>query len=99
VTKKCLKDDQTERMGHAMKTRITWAGMVGHVARAVIFGLVGVFLVKAAIEYKANEAIGLDGALAKLYGQTYGPWLLGTVAAGLVVFGIFSITEARYRRI
>jgi hypothetical protein len=99
VTKKFLDDDKTERMGPAVKTWITWAGMVGHVARAVVFGLVGVFLVKAAVDYKANEAIGIDGALAKLYGQSYGPYLLGTVAAGLVAFGIFSITEARYRRI
>ena len=82
-----------------MKTWITWAGMIGHVARAVVFGLVGVFLIRAAIDYKANEAIGLDGALAKVYDSAYGPWLLGAVAAGLVLFGIFSITEARYRRI
>jgi hypothetical protein len=99
VTKKFLDDDKTERMGRAMKSWITWAGMVGHVARAVVFGLVGVFLVKAAVDYQANEAIGVDGALAKLYGQSYGPYLLGIVAAGLVAFGIFSITEARYRRI
>ena len=57
------------------------------------------FLVKAAVEYKANEAIGIDGALAKLYDRPYCPWLLGAVAAGLIAFGIFSITEARYRRI
>jgi hypothetical protein len=99
VTKKFLDDDKTERMGRAMKTWITWAGIVGHIARAIVIGLVGVFLVKAAVEYKANEAIGLDGALAKLYGQGYGPYLLGAVAAGLVAFGVFSITEARYRRI
>ena len=83
----------------AYSGRITWAGTVGHVARAVVVALVGVFLVRAAIDYKANEAIGLDGALAKLYNRPYGPWLLGAVAAGLVAFGIFSITEARYRRI
>jgi hypothetical protein len=99
VTRKFLDDDKTERMGRVTETWITWAGVVGHVARAVVFGLVGVFLVKAAIDYKANEAIGLDGALAKLYSQSYGPWLLGAVAAGLVAFGVFSITEARYRRI
>ena len=57
------------------------------------------FLVKAAIDYRANEAVGLDGALAKLYDRSYGPWFLGAVAARLVVFGIFSSTEARYRRI
>jgi len=60
---------------------------------------IGVFLVKAAIDYRANEAVGLDGALAKLYDRSYGPWFLGAVAARLVVFGIFSSTEARYRRI
>jgi hypothetical protein len=99
VTKKFLDDDKTEKMGPTMEKWITRAGIVGHVARAVVFALVGVFLVKAAIDYKANEAIGLDGALAKLYDRAYGPWFLGAVAAGLVVFGVFSITEARYRRI
>jgi hypothetical protein len=57
-----------------------------------------VFLVKAAVDYKANEAIGLDGALAELYYQAYGPWLLGAVALGLMAFGLFSISGARYRR-
>ena len=62
-------------------------------------GSSGSSCVKAAIDYKANEAIGLDGALAKLYNQPFGPWLLGAVAAGLIAFGLFSISEARYRRI
>jgi hypothetical protein len=97
--KKFLDDDKTEKMGPTVKAWITRAGIVGHIARAVVFGLVGVFLVKAAIDYRANEAIGLDGALAKLYGASYGPYLLGAVAAGLIVFGVFSLTEARYRRI
>ena len=82
-----------------MPTWFTALGTVGHVARAVVFGLVGVFLVKAAYDYKANEAIGLDGALAKLYNGAYGSWLLGAVAAGLIAFACFSLVEARYRRI
>ena len=45
--------------------------------------MVAAFLLKAAYDYKANEAIGLDGALAKLYNGAYGSWLLGAVAAGL----------------
>jgi hypothetical protein len=61
--------------------------------------LIAVFLIKAAYDYKANEAIGLDGALAKLYNGAYGAWLLGLVAAGLIAFGCFSLAEARYRRI
>ena len=99
VRRKFLGDSKTEQMPRAVKTWIAWFGTVGHVARAIVFALVGVFLLKAAINYKANEAIGLDGALAKLYQQTYGPWILGVVAAGLIAFGLFSLTEARYRRI
>ena len=54
---------------------------------------------KAAYDYKANEAIGLDGALGKLYNGAYGSWLLGAVALGLLAFACFSLVEARYRRI
>jgi hypothetical protein len=97
--RKFLDDSKTEEMHPATKAFVTWFGTVGHVARAVVFALVGVFLIKAAVEYKANAAVGLDGALAKLYDEAYGPWLLGAVAAGLVAFAVFSLSEARYRRI
>ena len=71
--------------------------MAGHVARFVIFGLIGVFVTKAAIDYDPTEAIGLDGALQKLAHQSYGPWLLGLTAAGLVCYGIYCLVDARYR--
>jgi hypothetical protein len=96
---KFLDDSNTQKMSPAVKKWFTVAGTVGHLARAVVFGLIGIFLIKAAVDYKANEAVGLDGALAKLYNGAYGSWLLGAVAAGLVAFGAFSMTEARYRRI
>lgn len=73
------------------------AGVVGHLARAVVFALIGVFLVRAAIQYDPNEAIGLDGALQKLARASYGPYLLGLTAAGLVAYGIFCLVDARYR--
>lgn len=99
VRQKFLDDSKIEKMGPAIKKWFTRFGTVGHVARAIVLALVGIFLIKAAIDYKADEAIGLDGALAKVYGQPYGPGLLGAVALGLLIFGLFSISEARYRRI
>jgi Domain of Unknown Function (DUF1206) len=96
---KFLDDSNTQKMSPAVKKAFTVIGTVGHLARAVVFGLVGIFLIKASIDYRANEVVGLDGALAKLYNGAYGSWLLGAVAAGLVAFAAFSITEARYRRI
>lgn len=97
--KKFLDDSKTGEMPELVRTWFTVLGTVGHIARAVVFGMIAVFLLKAAYDYKANEAIGLDGALAKLYNGAYGGWLLGVVAVGLIAFGCFSLVDARYRRI
>jgi hypothetical protein len=72
-------------------------GVVGHVARGVVFGLIGIFIVKAAVDYNPKDAIGLDGALQKLAHASYGPYLLGLTAAGLVCYGLFCLVDARYR--
>jgi hypothetical protein len=74
-------------------------GIVGLFARAVVFGLVAWFLVKAAVEFDPDEAVGLDGALRKLADAPYGPLLLGVTAAGLVAYGLFCVAQARYRRV
>jgi hypothetical protein len=73
------------------------AGVAGHLARGVVFGLIGAFVAKAALEYDPKEAIGLDGALRKLAQAEYGPWLLGVTAAGLVAYGVYCLVDARYR--
>ena len=56
-------------------------------------------MIKAAVDYNPNKAVGLDGALAKLANHSYGSYLLGIVAAGLVAFAVYSLSDARYRRI
>jgi hypothetical protein len=99
LTKRFLKDSKVEEMSPATKTWITRIGMFGHLARMVVFGLVGVFLIKAAIDYNAKQAVGLDGALAKLLDHSYGQLLLGVVAVGLIAFALYSLSDARYRRI
>ncbi len=99
VRQRFLDEIKVEEMSVATETWITVIGTIGHVARAIVFGLVGWFLLKAAYEYDAKEAVGLDGALTKILKAEYGPWLLGLVAAGLMAFGVYSLSEARYRRI
>jgi Domain of Unknown Function (DUF1206) len=86
-------------MGRHVERWAVASGVAGHVARGVVFALVGVFLAKAAIEYDPAEAIGIDGALLKLVEQPAGPLLLGAVAAGLVAYALYCLVEARYRRI
>ena len=94
-----LKDSKTEQMDTAVRRAFKTVAVFGHLARAVVFGLVGSFLVKAAADYNPNKAVGLDGALAKLANHSYGPVLLGVVAAGLVAFSLYSFADVRYRRI
>jgi hypothetical protein len=95
-----FKDDlHTERMSARAERWATRVGVIGFLARAVVFSLVGVFIVRAAVQYDPREAIGLDGALQKLAHQTFGPLLLGVVAAGLVAFGLFYFVRALYREV
>jgi formate hydrogenlyase subunit 3/multisubunit Na+/H+ antiporter MnhD subunit len=73
------------------------AGVAGHVARCVVFGLIGIFVVKAALDYDPRKAIGLDGALQKLAHASYGPFLLGLTAAGLLAYAVYCFVDARLR--
>ena len=66
LSKDFLDDSKTEQMSSRRAAAIERLGVVGHLARMVVFGLIGVFLIKAAVDYNPNEAVGLDGALAKL---------------------------------
>jgi len=99
VSRKFLEEDKTTEMGPATRTWITVIGVIGHLARMVAFGLIGIFLVRAAIDYAPSKARGLDGALASIAHHSYGQFLLAVVAAGLIAFGLYSIADARYRRI
>jgi hypothetical protein len=99
LAQKFLDDAKTSEMGEGVRKAYTALGVFGHVARAVVFALIGYGMIKAAIDYDPNKAVGLDGALRKLTDASYGPALLGIVAAGLVGFAAYSIADARYRKV
>lgn len=71
-----------------------WLGRIGYAARGIIFMTVGYLLARAALDRSPAEAGGLEQAL---------DWLRGpaeyAVALGLLLFGLYSIVEARYRSI
>lgn len=87
------------QMSDREETWITHGGRFGLAARGIVFGIVGVFLIQAAVSFNPNEARGLGGALQELVRQPFGPWVLGVVAFGLVAYGILMLALARYRRI
>ncbi|HEY2268769.1 MAG TPA: DUF1206 domain-containing protein [Streptosporangiaceae bacterium] len=78
---------------------VVWLGKFGGIARGAVFVTAGVFLVIAAIEAKPQQAKGVDSALRVLASTPLGPWLLLLVAIGLIMFGLFSLCQARWERL
>ncbi len=71
----------------------------GVIARGVVFALIGLFLVQAAVLRNPGAAKGLDGALLELATKPYGTVLVAIVALGLIAFGLYSFLCARWMRI
>ena len=90
------------KTGQMSETELKWTtriAFVGLTSRAIVFGLISWFFFKAAADYDAKKARGLDGALRKLANAPYGTALLSIVAAGLFAYGVFCIIQARYREV
>jgi len=99
IAKKFMDTSRTEQMDRPVRRAYAALGVFGHLARAVVFVLVGYGLIRAAADYDPHKAVGLDGALSELARASYGPQLLGLVAAGLIAFAVYSAADARYRKI
>ena len=69
----------------------------GILARAVVFAIIGAFLIVAAFQADPDEAKGVGGALSWLQGQAWGGILLGLIGLGLIAFAFYSFLQARYR--
>jgi hypothetical protein len=99
LSKKFLEYSKTGEMSPGVLKAFSAIGVVGLVARAVAFALIGIFILKAALDYSPKDAVGIDGALARLTQHAYGTAALIVVGCGLIAFGVYSIADARYRRI
>lgn len=78
---------------------VTVLGVTGGVARGAVFVAAGIFILTAAVQYDPDEAKGVDATLRSFAHTPVGPWLLAAVAAGLILFGVFSFASARWRKL
>ncbi len=99
VRTKFEKHLDTRAMPPALCRATRVVGLLGHVARGVVAGLAGLLLAKAALDFDAQQAKGVDGTLRTIADQPYGKALLLLAAAGMAAFGLYSLVEARYRRL
>jgi hypothetical protein len=77
----------------------TVSGSVGYVTLGILSLIVGYSLVRVAVDYDPSEAGGWDKALRLLSGLNEGRWLLGAVAVGLIMYGLYFILLVRYREL
>jgi hypothetical protein len=79
-----------------------WSGYIGTfgmAARGFVFLIIAFFLIRTAVQADPDETKGLDGALAELAMQPFGPLLLAIVSLGFISYGFFMFASAKYRRL
>jgi hypothetical protein len=99
LRRKFLKYLRTSQMSRRTHRVVKVLGVIGTVARGLVVALVGILVIDAAVSHSPAKSGGIDKALLTLRDQTFGPILLVLVALGLVVFGIYGLCEARWRKV
>ncbi|MFE0514489.1 DUF1206 domain-containing protein [Streptomyces sp. NPDC058964] len=90
---------RTGEMSARARRFVDVTGVGGGLSRGAVFVAAGAFVVRAAVEYRPDRAKGIDDTLRSFAAAPAGPWLLAAVAAGLVLFGVFSCAAARWCRV
>jgi len=96
---KFMKYLRTGQMSARARRVVRLLGITGTIARGLVFALVGVLVIDAAVTHKASESGGIDKALLTLRDQPFGEFLMLAAALGLVIFGVYGLCEARWRKV
>jgi hypothetical protein len=96
---KFMHDYEHTEMSQAERDWAKPIGRFGLTARGVTFCLIGVFVMLAGWQTNAGEVKGLGDAFETVAAQPFGQVMLLVIATGFVAYGVFCISQARYRRI
>ncbi|RQX07946.1 DUF1206 domain-containing protein [Micromonospora arida] len=97
--KKFEKHLKTGEMNPKTRQLARRLGMAGYIAKGVAYGIAGLLVILAAVNYDPEKARGLDAALHTLREQSYGTFLLALVALGIAAFGVYCFLQSRYRKV
>ena len=99
IKRKFMKYLRTGEMSRRTRQVVERLGQVGTTARGIVFAIVGALIIDAAVTFSPKKSGGLDKALLTLRHQPFGEFLLLIVALGVLIFGIYGLCEARWRRV
>jgi hypothetical protein len=99
IRRKFLKYLRLSQMSPRTRRIVERLGMIGTAARGAVFALAGILVIEAAVSYQPSKAGGIDKALLTLRNQPFGEFLLILAALGLIIFGVYGLCEARWRKV
>ncbi|HEU0027826.1 MAG TPA: DUF1206 domain-containing protein [Ktedonobacterales bacterium] len=82
-----------------VRAGVVLLGRVGYTSLGCVFAIIGAFFIVAALRHDPSQAKGLSGALEVALREPFGSVLLAVIALGLLAYGVYSLAQARYRRI
>lgn len=88
-----------QQMSRTARDWIVKLGRAGLAARAVIFAIMGTFLVRAGMNANPDGAVSTSGALRQIAQEPMGQVMLFLVAVGLAGYGLYMVASAKYRRV
>jgi hypothetical protein len=99
IRRKFMKYLATAQMSRRTRRVVEILGVIGTIARGVVFGIAGILVIEAAVTHDVGKSGGIDKALLTLRDQPFGQFLLAVAALGLIIFGIYGLCEARWRKV
>ncbi|WP_424494673.1 DUF1206 domain-containing protein [Salinimicrobium sp. GXAS 041] len=101
---KAYKNDYTKKFDlsslseEKRRESISKTAKFGLSARGVLLLIIGYFALQAAISSDPSEIKSTSEAFSFIQDSSYGAWLMGLVAAGLVAYALYMFLMAKYRR-
>jgi hypothetical protein len=94
LTERFLRDVDERGVPRRLRPAVVVVGVLGWLGRALVWALVGWFVVRAALQHDPSEPVGLDSSLRALAGEWWGELLVWLAVGGLVAYGLLCVATA-----
>lgn len=98
ISKKYKKHINTLNLQSGAAKYLLISGVAGYVSRGIVWLVIAWLMFRAALHVNAREAGDTTTAFDFLERSSYGSYLLGALASGLILYGIFNFVRARYEK-